>query len=1805
MKVRFLILSLLAALPLFADLPQPAVPNVAMFGPRTYNAAAGAHVSAHETVATNATCDKTGTTYSLIVTNGNADGTGKVSAGSVKVNGVEVAATDLAAGTAVSTRAVTITASTAIDVSFDGPAAAAAVLKIELWRRPALTVLGTQTYSIPASSTHKVFDMMFDAIDPAMPASIVVSRTGAFLTADALTVAMNGTSVVTRSSFTASPQTVTKPVTLQEISNLLHLDVSTGTTASTVTVQVIQNGDSDYPSITLGPIPTITATSPFTLRGTVTDSSGCASLTLNGTTAIPVAADGTFSTNVALVHGANQFTVVAYDCAGNGASASAQPAVFYDTDPPVVTITAPAANALVNTTSVVVSGTVHDDGPLAPTVKVNNVSATVSAFAGTWKATVPLPAGDGAKTLTAVATDRVARTATAASSVTLDATPPSITATPSPVANAAGWNKGPVTVSFTCTDASGVTSCAAPVSVTAEGIQHVTGTAVDAAGNSKTIDVPVQIDLTDPFIVTAADQAVSADGWAHGNVMFSFTCGDSVSAVGQCSSPVTLLASGGEQTVSGTAVDLAGNSATSSRTIRFDASAPALTVDAVPPVVHDYALTLTGTVSDIGSGLRNVTCGVTRAVVTGSTYQCALSLTAGVSSIAVTASDVAGNLTQSTVTTRVDRTAPSIAVTSPAEGVITSEDSIHVTGTVSDDDQIASASVGGTAITGSSFDVDVPLADGANAIDIQTTDRAGNTATTTVHVTRFAVPAVTITAPRDLVILQPATITVTGTINDPHATVSVNGVPATVAGGTFTASGVSLQQGRTVITATAVNTLGRAATASINVYRDSIPPRVTVESPADNATVYDSPITVSGMIDDIVVGTINSAQMTVTVNGTPAAVSNRTYSLRNVPLTLGANALVVVATDAGGNQATVTQHVTLANAPKPRLAVVSGDGQSAPIGTRLAQPVTVQALSAAGVPLRDVAVSFDIVENDGSVGNGATSGYSFTVVTDASGKAAAQWTLGSRAGAGNNRLRMSAVGFASPVEAEAVATTAAPALIVVDSGNDQLGVTGQPLARPLVAIVVDAGNNRLAGVPVTFHVNEGAGTFGGQSSTVVTTDSDGRAIAVATLGAAEGQDNNIFAASVSGATVAAVFRASGRNAGVPSQTRISGVVLDNSSLPLAGVTVRIDGTTTAVQTNAQGQFSIASAPVGYVKLFVDGSTAQRTGTWPTLEYALYTLPGIDNVMTSPVYLVQIDNTHGLFVDDTTGGTLTVAELPGFALRILPGSVTFPGGGRTGTVSATLVHADRIPMAPGFGQQPKFIVTIQPAGAHFDPPAQLTFPNVDGLKAGEITEMYSFDHDLGQFVSIGTGTVSSDGSVITSDPGVGIIKAGWHCGGNPSTTGTSAHCGECALCTAADGGCIPLPPGPPRSCSGKDACKSYSCDGVNCVAHDPFRLEVYYVDRDDASRDWGSLLKATDGQPFFGGDVATADWVRFQAVPLDPKFNNATFTWSAAGPQTYTGPTGQGADTWNIEGILWKPGIYEVTCQISTGSSCSTTLKWKAEVGIRTNEYIAYGGIKREDFPPELTGIATSMKISLICPTFGFVVVTNSIPHQPFPWPGLTREERLYVYYRILQTTSDEIIDPDPNGQRDVFGTAFGLSPDRNYRFMGRAQYKFLVENGAFKAGWPVAVGQNLALVGETTAPCGMSWLPIAPDPDGVNPPDNGISYMEDGTWVYQVKTRAGYFDQWGFRNLLNRELPFVLLRFRFRPDSPQLASNFNVPSMSFNADDHADFTLMPTISFYRRYWDGSTWRVERIFRSTQRALDFAALGTPTASPAYP
>lgn len=133
-------------------------------------------------------------------------------------------------------------------------------------------------------------------------------------------------------------------------------------------------------------------------------------------------------------------------------------------------------------------------------------------------------------------------------------------------------------------------------------------------------------------------------------------------------------------------------------------------------------------------------------------------------------------------------------------------------------------------------------------------------------------------------------VTVTGTIDDPTASVTVNGIAAAVSGTTFTAAPVLLLLGPNTLTATATDALGNTASASISV---------SLDLPEAKKTPRFS-ITVTGAVDD--------PAASVTVNGVPATVAAGAFTAR-VPLTSGFNALTAIATDPEGNTATASIRV--------------------------------------------------------------------------------------------------------------------------------------------------------------------------------------------------------------------------------------------------------------------------------------------------------------------------------------------------------------------------------------------------------------------------------------------------------------------------------------------------------------------------------------------------------------------------------------------------------------------------------------------------------------------------------------------------------------------------------------------------------------------------------------------------------------------------------------------------------------------------------------------------------------------------------
>ena len=136
---------------------------------------------------------------------------------------------------------------------------------------------------------------------------------------------------------------------------------------------------------------------------------------------------------------------------------------------------------------------------------------------------------------------------------------------------------------------------------------------------------------------------------------------------------------------------------------------------------------------------------------------------------------------------------------------------------------------------------------------------------------------------------------------------------------------------------------------------------------------------------------------------------------------------------------------------------VSGDNQSAQVGTEVRDPLVVRVLDAEQNPIPNRAVTWIVTAGGGSVSQENTT-------TNAQGEASTRWTLGPAVGAnsvnavvsGVGTATFNATGTAGTVSASNSTVTASPGSIAAGSGTSTVTVT-----------VRDASNNPVGGVSVS------------------------------------------------------------------------------------------------------------------------------------------------------------------------------------------------------------------------------------------------------------------------------------------------------------------------------------------------------------------------------------------------------------------------------------------------------------------------------------------------------------------------------------------------------------------------------------------------------------------------------------------------------------------------------------------------------------------------------------------------------------------
>jgi hypothetical protein len=169
-----------------------------------------------------------------------------------------------------------------------------------------------------------------------------------------------------------------------------------------------------------------------------------------------------------------------------------------------------------------------------------------------------------------------------------DTTPPVIVPTVTPAPNAGGWHNSDVTVSWAISDAdSGISSsvgCGTTTVTANTPALTITCTAYNGQGGSASRSVVIRLDKTPPTITGFRVTRANASGWNTTDVEVTFQCADDQSALVTCGpSPMLVSSEGAGQSVTGTATDMAGNTASFTvSNINIDKTVPTVLASTSP-----------------------------------------------------------------------------------------------------------------------------------------------------------------------------------------------------------------------------------------------------------------------------------------------------------------------------------------------------------------------------------------------------------------------------------------------------------------------------------------------------------------------------------------------------------------------------------------------------------------------------------------------------------------------------------------------------------------------------------------------------------------------------------------------------------------------------------------------------------------------------------------------------------------------------------------------------------------------------------------------------------------------------------------------------------------------------------------------------------------------------------------------------------------------------------------------------------------------------------------------------------------------
>ncbi len=330
-----------------------------------------------------------------------------------------------------------------------------------------------------------------------------------------------------------------------------------------------------------------------------------------------------------------------------------------------------------------------------------------------------------------------------------------------------------------------------------------------------------------------------------------------------------------------------------------------------------------------------------------------------------------------------------------------------------------------------------------------------------------------------------------------------------------------------------------------------------------------------------------------------------------------------------GQQTTVASSEGLAGSPvtfvhtalagdASRLVVVSGNGQTATVGSELPADLVVRLVDADGNGVPSTAVSWVVATG----GGGATPENS---TTDAGGQTSARWTLGDVVGEQRLDAVVSGVGVAS---FRATATSLAPASLTILTQPPASARNGVQFDRNPVVQLRDGGGNEVGvpGVEISVAIGSGGGELGG--TTRRTTDVSGRA--------------TFTDLSISGAA--------GRRTLVFTASGLAGVTSNEIDVTAIGTTTTITGDSpdpSVAGSVVTVNFEVTSSggtPAGSVTVTVTGSTPPPPCT-VTLSNGTGTCQFTLNVVGDRIFTATYFGAPGLAESQDTEPHTVISQPP--------------------------------------------------------------------------------------------------------------------------------------------------------------------------------------------------------------------------------------------------------------------------------------------------------------------------------------------------------------------------------------------------------------------------------------------------------------------------------------------------------------------------------------------------------------------------------